>query len=78
MSGYQTRQNAIAAVTNYQPSVKPLNFAETSPTEIFGANVFNDKVMKNMLPKDIFKSLTATKKAGKELDPSIAVPWPQP
>ena len=74
MSGYQTRQTAIAAVTNYTPTVKPLNFAETSPTQVFGTNVFCDKVMKNMLPKDVYKSLMATKKAGKEMDPAIAGP----
>ena len=74
MSGYQTRQNAIAAVTNYKPTVTPLNFKETSPAEIFGSNVFTDKVMKNMLPKDVYKSLMATKKAGVEMDPSIAGP----
>ncbi len=53
MSGYHTRQQAIAAVTNYKPTVKPLNFSETSPAEVFGSNVFSDKVMKNMLPKDV-------------------------
>ncbi|MBG0788948.1 MAG: glutamine synthetase III [Desulfovibrionaceae bacterium] len=74
MSGYQTRQHAINAVTNYAPKTKPLNFAETTPMEVFGSNVFNDSVMKNMLPKDIFKSLMATKKAGQKLDPAIAGP----
>ncbi|NDV20679.1 glutamine synthetase type III [Pseudodesulfovibrio sp. JC047] len=74
MSGYQTRQNAIAAVTNYTPTVEPLNFSETSPTEVFGSNVFGDKVMKNMLPKDIYKSLMATKESGEEMDPAIAGP----
>lgn len=74
MSGYQTRQNAIAAVTNFKSDLKPLNFAETTPTEVFGSNVFTDKVMKNMLPKEVYKSLMATKKAGKEMDPSIAGP----
>lgn len=74
MSGYQTRQTAIAAVTNYKSDVKPLNFAETSPTDVFGSNVFNDKVMKNMLPKDVYKSLMATKTAGEKMDPSIAGP----
>jgi len=74
MSGYLTRQTAIAAVTNFKSDLKPLNFAETSPTDVFGSNVFNDKVMKNMLPKDVFKSLMATKKAGKEMDPAIAGP----
>jgi glutamine synthetase len=74
MSGYQTRQNAINAVTNYTPKVETLNFAETTPTEIFGSNVFNDSVMKNMLPKEVYKSLMATKKAAQKLDPSIAGP----
>ena len=74
MSGYQTRQTAIAAVTNYKPSVKPLNFAETSPTEVFASNVFNDKVMRSMLPKEIYKSLMATRKTGEKMDPAIAGP----
>ncbi len=74
MSGYQTRQNAIAAVTNYKPTTKPLNFAETSPADIFGSNVFSDKVMKRMLPKDVYKSLMKTKTTGEEMDSSIAGP----
>ena len=74
MSGYQTRQTAIAAVTNFKSDLKPLNFTETSPTEVFASNVFTDKVMKNMLPKDVYKSLMATKKTGQEMDPSIAGP----
>ncbi|WP_419785583.1 glutamine synthetase III [Pseudodesulfovibrio sp.] len=74
MSGYQTRQTAIAAVTNYTPNVKPLNFAETKPTDVFGSNVFSDKVMRDMLPKEIYKSLMKTKKSGEKLDPSIAGP----
>ncbi|MEZ7198093.1 glutamine synthetase III family protein [Pseudodesulfovibrio karagichevae] len=74
MSGYQTRQNAINAVTNYQPSTETLNFAETSPAEIFGCNVFNEKVMKAMLPKEVYKSLMKTKMNGEKLDPSVAGP----
>lgn len=74
MSGYQTRQTAIAAVTNFKPTAKPLDFSETSPADIFGSNVFSDKVMKTMLPKDVYKSLMATKKAGEKMDPSIAGP----
>jgi glutamine synthetase len=74
MSGYQTRQNAINAVTNYKPSIEPLNFAETSPAEIFGSNVFTDKVMKGMLPKEVYKSLMNTKMTGEKLDPSVAGP----
>jgi len=74
MSGYQTRQTAIAAVTNYKPTTKPLNFAEISPADIFGSNVFTDKVMKNMLPRDVFESLMKTKNSGEKMDSSIAGP----
>lgn len=40
--------------------------------EIFGKNVFNDSVQKEMLPKEVYKALRATIEAGKQLDVSIA------
>lgn len=49
-----------------------MNFAETKPTELFGCNVFNDKVMKDRLPKAVYKSLKKTVELGEKLDPSIA------
>ena len=56
MSGIQARLNAISAIINYKPSHSPLNFSETKPTDIFGSNVFSDKVMKERLPKHVYKS----------------------
>lgn len=41
-------------------------------TEIFGSNVFNDEVMKNALPKEVYKSLRKTIDTGEKLDNSIA------
>lgn len=41
-------------------------------TELFGCNVFNDEVMKNSLPKEVYKSLRKTIDEGKPLDASIA------
>ncbi len=41
-------------------------------TELFGCNVFNDEVMKNSLPKEVYKSLRRTIDAGEPLDTSIA------
>ena len=72
MSGIQARLNAISAVTNYKPSTAPMNFSETKLTEFFGCNVFNEKVMRERLPKDVFKSLQKTIELGEKLDPSIA------
>lgn len=40
--------------------------------EIFGENVFNDTVMKERLPKSVYKKLKQTIEDGSELDPSIA------
>ncbi len=40
--------------------------------EQFGANVFNDAVQKERLPKEVYKSLRATIEAGTPLDVSIA------
>ncbi|MGN0355400.1 MAG: glutamine synthetase III [Muricoprocola sp.] len=41
-------------------------------TELFGENVFNDKVMLEKLPKKVYKELHKTIDEGKELDPMIA------
>ena len=40
--------------------------------ELFGKNVFNDTVMRERLPKSVYKKLKQTIEEGKELDPSIA------
>ena len=41
-------------------------------TELFGSNVFTDDVMKNALPKEVYKSLRKTIDEGQPLDSSIA------
>jgi glutamine synthetase len=63
---------AISAVTNYNPLSEPLNFIDTSTSELFGCNVFNKSVMKNRLPKPVFKALVKTIETGAKLDPAIA------
>ncbi len=40
--------------------------------EIFGSHVFNDSVMKERLPKNVYKELKKTIELGKELNPGIA------
>ena len=39
---------------------------------VFGSNVFNDKVMRERLPKDIYKSLSKTIEKGTPLTPEVA------
>ena len=41
-------------------------------TEIFGENVFNDTVMRERLPKKIYKELKNTIEGRKDLDPVVA------
>ena len=41
-------------------------------SEIFGAMVVNDDVMRERLPKEVYKSLTKTVATGRTIDPSIA------
>ena len=40
--------------------------------EMFGSNVFNDNVMRERLPKDVYKALKKTIEEGKTLDISVA------
>ncbi len=72
MSGSNARLQAIAAVTNYRPQSPPMNFAETSSSELFGSNVFGMAEMELRLPKQVYKSLKRTIEQGKELDVSLA------
>ena len=72
MSGSNARLQAIAAVTNYRPQSPPMNFAETSSSELFGSNVFSMTEMERRLPKQVYKSLKRTIEQGKELDVSLA------
>jgi glutamine synthetase len=41
-------------------------------TEVFGSNVFNDKVMKQLLPRDIYKAVKATIEKDVPLKPTVA------
>jgi len=41
-------------------------------TEVFGSNVFNDKMMRERLPKDVYKAIRKTIDGNEPLDPSSA------
>ncbi len=66
------RQNAVTAVTNYRPPETPMDFSRTPAQEIFGANVFGEQVMRERLPKAIFKALQRTLAEGTKLDVKVA------
>ncbi|MCW2686560.1 MAG: glnA 3 [Mycobacterium sp.] len=70
MSGNATRLQAINNVEGYVPPA--VSFVEgEEPGEIFGSNVFSKAVMRQRLPKSVFKSVMATIEHGAKLDPSV-------
>jgi len=66
------RHEAIQAVTNYKSNGAPLNFKETPSGDLFASNVFSDKVMKDRLPKSVYKALQKTVRNSEPLDASVA------
>ncbi len=72
MSGSTGRIQAIEAVTNYRPISEPLSFSKVPASEFFGTNVSSKAVMKERLPKPVYKSLMHTIDTGASLDPTIA------
>ncbi|MBP1623280.1 MAG: glutamine synthetase catalytic region [Acidobacteria bacterium] len=67
-----SRMNAVAAVTNWKPIEKPLNFSETPSKDLFGVHVFSDSVMRERLPKAVYKAMRRTIDSGEKLDVSVA------
>ena len=69
MSGNSARLTAISSVADYRDA----GYIEQGDvTDIFGSNVFSDKVMRERLPKTVYKSIRSTIEHGEKLDPSIA------
>ena len=69
MSGSAARLNAIASVAS---SFEPDYVEAAEITEIFGSNVFSDSVMRERLPKPVYKSIKKTIELGEKLDPTAA------
>ncbi|QHC66702.1 glutamine synthetase type III [Rathayibacter sp. VKM Ac-2759] len=71
MSGNTVRRDAIKDVEAYVPPAVSFTEAE-APGQIFGENVFSTIVMRQRLPKSVFKSVMATIEHGAKLDPLVA------
>src|SRR5437762_6985881 len=70
--GQNVRQQAIAAIAGAQHQLNRVSFQDTHIVDLFGANVFNEEVQRQRLPKPVFKALQKTIKQGAPLDPAIA------
>lgn len=74
MSLIKSRMDAIAAATNWRDTQPALT--ETVMTEriedIYAADVFSERVMRERLPKDVFQKLMRTIKKSEKLDAELA------
>lgn len=71
-SSKTSRQAAISAVTGYASSPQSIEFVDTPAQDYYSKNVFTKSVMKDRLPKQVFKALLKTIDSGEKLDPAIA------
>ncbi len=71
-SAASARQAAIAAVTNYLAKSPPIEFVDIPAQDYYSTNVFGKSVMKDRLPKSVYKSLISTIESGEKMDPAVA------
>ncbi|MHB9024495.1 MAG: glutamine synthetase III family protein [Armatimonadota bacterium] len=72
MSASRSRKEAIAAIAAAKNPEPIVDYVRHPVTEVFGANVFSDTVMRARLPKDTYKALKCTVMEGKPLDGTVA------
>ena len=71
MTGNAVRLQALKDVEAYVPPAVSF-VGDEAPGQVFGENVFNKNVMKQRLPKSVYKSVVATMEHGAKLDPLVA------
>ena len=65
-SAASARQAAISAVTNYPAKSPPIEFVDIPAQDYYSTNVFSKTVMKDRLPKSVYKSLIRTIECGRK------------
>jgi glutamine synthetase len=66
------RQEAISAVINYKPLVNAIDLEGETSRSLYGTNVFNDTVMRELLSRPVYKALKRTIERGAKLDVEVA------
>ncbi len=72
MSAVNARKAAIAAIASGKAPEAMVDYVQHPITEVFGANVFNDTVMRARLPKATYKALRKTIDEGAPLESAVA------
>ncbi|TWT93233.1 glutamine synthetase III family protein [Stieleria varia] len=70
--GNTPRRSAVSAVTNRLSQSQTISFVDVPAQDYYASNVFTKAVMKERLPKPVFKSLISTIDSGHALDPAVA------
>ena len=71
MRGMSPRKQAISDIADRVIS-NGVDYAGESMTEIYGKNVFSERLMRARLPKSVFNKLQNTIRNGEPLDPTLA------
>src|SRR5436190_12280726 len=66
------RFDAVKAIATSKHQLNRVDFKTTHIKDLFGANVFNEEIQRQRLPKPVFRALQKTIKHGAPLDPAIA------
>jgi len=68
------RTSAVARIAEngWETHAMPEDAGATSIESIFGRDVFSERVMRQRLPKDVFRALQNTIRRGDPLDPAVA------
>jgi glutamine synthetase len=72
MNHSQSRMDAIRSVIQWSETPHARDTRLEKVEEIFGRDVFNERTMRQRLPKEVFKAYQRTVKLGEPLDPAIA------
>ena len=72
MDGLNPRKRAIAEIADRKPTDGGVDYTIEALMDIYGKNVFSEKVMRERLPKSVFQRLEKTLRRGEPLDPSVA------
>ncbi len=66
------RSALMQSVRQHRPTASSVDYTVTPLTEVYGSNVFNRATMRALLPKSVYKSITACLDKGERLDPALA------
>lgn len=66
------RQQLVQSIATAKHQLNRVDFRATHVMDFFGANVFNEEVQRDRLPKSIFKAFQKTVRLGLPLDPTVA------